>query len=88
MTALAIADLNTARQLDRDAMHQLIGGWNFTGYSNFTSSSWSTVSDTTSAGGFQTIGTVRYRIVNRRIREERTQRRTKNYKRLEFAGYL
>ena len=85
---LKINDMQLGKELDQQAMSALTGGWTFTGYSSNTYSSWSTVSDTTSNGGYQYIGTVRYRIVNRRIRKQRTQRRTSNYKRLEFDGYI
>ena len=88
MNAINIIDLDNDRELGREAMQALTGGWTFTNYSSTWYSSWSTVSDSTSTAGYQTIGTVRYRIVNRAIRKQRTQRRTSNYRRLEFSGYI
>ena len=88
MNIIAINDMPLSKDLDQQAMSALTGGWTFTNYSNNTYGSWSTVSDTTVNGGYQYIGTVRYRIRNRRIRRQRTQRRTSNYTRLEFDGYL
>ncbi len=87
MTALAILDIEESKELDQNAMSAVLGGWTYTGRSN-SYSSWSTVSDQTWNGGYQNIGTIRYRIVNRRIRKQRTHTRSKNYKRLEFSGYL
>lgn len=88
MTIIAINDMDLSKELDQQAMSALLGGWTFTNYSNNTYSSWSTISDTTSNGGYQYIGNVRYRIRTRSIRRERTQRRTSNYRRLEFDGYI
>ena len=79
MTLIAINDMDLSKNLDRQAMSALTGGWTFTHYSNNTYGSWSTISDNTSSGGYRYFGGIRYRVHNRAIRRERTQRRTSNY---------
>ena len=87
MNTLNITDLEMSKDLNREAMLALNGGWTFLN-TKYSYSSYSRNSDSQTNGGYRYLGNVRYRVINLKQSWSRTQTKTNNFYRLEFNGYI